>query len=83
MKNGVYAAHITEKGVREVFVDQDVLELEHLNKLIRQNRIARESEVRRRKAKKEQEVYQNMLMLQKAIVAAGMILSFLLGYQLG
>ena len=83
MKNGVYTAHITEKGVREVFVDQDVLELEHLNKLIRQNRIARESEIRRRKAKKEQEAYRNMLMVQKAVVVAGMILSFLLGYQLG
>jgi hypothetical protein len=83
MKNGVYTAHITEKGVREIFVDQDVLELEHLNKLIRQNRIARESEIRRRKAKKEQEAYRNMLMVQKAVVVAGMILSFLLGYQLG
>ena len=83
MKNGVYTAHITDKGVREIFVDQDVLEIEYMNKLTRRNRMAREAEERRREAKIEQEAYQNMIMLQKVIVIAGMILSFLLGHQLG
>lgn len=83
MRNGVYTARITDNGVHEVFIDQDILETEHLNKLTRQNRMAAEAEVHRREAKKAQEAYQNILMLQKVVFFGSLILSFLLGYQLG
>ena len=83
MKKGVYTAHITDSGVREVFVEQDVLEAEYLNNLTRRNIMAREAELQRREAKRQQEAHQNMMMLQRIVIAGGMILSFLLGYQMG
>lgn len=83
MKKGVYTAHITEDGVREVFVEQDVLEAEYLNSLTRRNRMAQEAERMRRQKNREQEAQRNLVMLQRIVIFGGMILSFLLGYQLG
>lgn len=82
MKKGVYTAHITENGVREVFVEQDVLEAEYLNSLTRRNRMAQEAERIRRQEIREQEAQRNLVTLQRIVIFGGMILSFLLGYQL-
>ena len=83
MKKGVYTAHITDNGVREVFVEQDVLEAEYLNSLTRRNRMAQEAEQLRRQEIREQESQRNLVMLQRIVIFGGMVLSFLLGYQLG
>lgn len=83
MKKGVYTAHITDNGVREVFVEQDVLEAEYLNSLTRRNRMAQEAEQLRRQERRAQEAQHNLMVLQRIVIAGGMILSFLLGYQLG
>lgn len=83
MRKGVYTAHITENGVREVFVEQDVLEAEYLNSLTRRNRMAQEADRIRRQENREREAQHNLVMLQRIIIFGGMILSFLLGYQLG
>ena len=83
MKKGVYTAHITDNGVREVFVEQDVLEAEYLNSLTRRNRMAQEAERVRRQERRIQEAQQNLVILQRIVIFGGMILSFLLGYQLG
>jgi hypothetical protein len=83
MKKGVYTAHITDNGVREVFIEQDVLETEYLNKLTKRNIMAREAELQRREARRQQEAHQNMMMLYRIVIAGCMILSFLLGHQLG
>lgn len=83
MRKGVYTAHITENGVREVFVEQDVLEAEYLNSLTRRNRMAQEAERLRRQENREREAQCNLVMLQRIVIFGGMILSFLLGYQLG
>ena len=83
MKKGVYTAHITDNGVREVFVEQDVLEAEYLNSLTRRNRMAQEADRIRRQENREREAQHNLVMLQRIIIFGGMILSFLLGYQLG
>ena len=83
MKKGVYAAHITDNGVREVFVEQDVLEAEYLNSLTRRNRMAQEAEQLRRQERRAQEAKHNLMVLQRIVIIGGMILSFLLGYQLG
>ena len=40
--NGLYTARITDRGVHEIFVEEDVLELEHINDLTCRNRQARE-----------------------------------------
>lgn len=82
MKKGVYTAHITENGVREVFMEQDVLEAEYLNSLTRRNRMAQEAERIRRQEIREQEAQRNLVTLQRIVIFGGMILSFLLGYQL-
>jgi hypothetical protein len=83
MKKGVYTAHITDNGVREVFIEQDVLETEYLNKLTKRNIMAREAELQRREARRQQEAHQNMMMLYRIVIAGCMITSFLLGYQMG
>lgn len=83
MKRGIYTAHITDNGVREVFVEQDVLEAEYLNSLTRRNRMAQEAERVRRQERRIQEAHQNLVILQRIVIAGAMILSFLLGYQLG
>ena len=83
MKKGVYTAHITDNGVREVFVEQDVLEAEYLNSLTRRNRMALEVELQRKQERRAQEAQHNLMVLQRIVIVGGMILSFLLGYQLG
>lgn len=83
MRNGVYTAHITDNGVREVFVEQDVLEAEYLNSLTRRNRMALEAEKQRRESQRAEEAQRNLMMLQRIIIAGAMILSFLLGCQFG
>lgn len=40
--NGLYTARITDRGVHEIFIEEDVLELEHINDLTRRRRQARE-----------------------------------------
>lgn len=82
MKKGVYTAHITDNGVREVFVEQDILEAEYLNSLTRRNRMAQEAERIRRQERRALEAQRNLVMLQRIVIFGGMILSFLLGYQL-
>ena len=83
MKKGVYTAHITDNGVREVFVEKDVLEAEYLNSLTRRNRMAQEAEQIRKANLRAEEAQWNLVMLQRIVIVGGMILSFLLGYQLG
>lgn len=83
MKKGVYTAHITDSGVREVFVEQDVLEAEYLNSLTRRNRMALEAELQRKANLRAEEAQRNLMMLQRIVIFGGMILSFLLGYHFG
>ena len=42
--NGLYTARVTDRGVHEAFIEEEILELERINRLTRQRREASERE---------------------------------------